>query len=98
MPLVFFGAWTLGISLGYARFDLSGMAQRRPSVWAAMMMTLVIITALTLGVTQLGAALPTARRLGNARWSLGAVFGIPALPLTNILSQFIGQLVLPLLS
>lgn len=95
IPWLFFVAWGVAVGGTYLQAGVGRFMTRNPALWAAMTATALVVTLIPLGLCQL-AAYVTRRTLPRAvSWTAGTVLAIVALPITNVVSGVIGDLVLP---
>lgn len=95
IPRLFFIAWALAVIASYVQAGVGSFINRNPALWAAMTGTAVVITLIPLALIQLGAHLTRRVAAAEARWLAGAALALCGLPITNIASAAIADLVLP---
>jgi hypothetical protein len=95
IPLAYFACWAASMAMGYVDAGVGRFLERNASLWAAMCLTLVLITLIPVTIAQLGATSLRASRLRHYRWLVGGMLALVLLPVTNIVSRLIGNFLLP---
>ena len=97
IPRLFFAAWALAVVGSYVLAGVGSFTHRDPALWAAMTGTAVVITLIPLALIQLGAHYARRVAVAGDRWLVGGAVALCGLPLTNVASAAIADLVIPYL-
>lgn len=95
VPYVFLVCWVGAMVAAYGVNHVHAMRLRNVGLWEAMSLTIVLITLIPLAFTQIGASLVGRLRRDSLRWLVGGAIALALLPITNLVSGQIADVVLP---